>query len=290
MQKPVVKNNHSRVIDIINWAENHFLLNGFNNARKEIEWLLEEILDCKKLDLYLRYDEELSVENLKILHSWINRRIKKEPLQYITESCEFFGRKFFVNDNVFIPRPETESLINIALSVLESNANRNILDICTGSGCIAITLAKELNNPNISAIDISNKALDIAMLNAKNHDVYINFEQKNILSDTYKNKLDMIVCNPPYIPMNEMDSLMDDVKLYEPRIALTDGSDGLSFYKRINDLAPLLVVPGGHILLEVGLNQHPQSVKDIIDDKLYSQIEIVSDLNGDPRILKALVN
>ena len=90
--------------------------------------------------------------------------------------------------------------------------------------------------------------------------------------------------------MNEMDSLMDDVKLYEPRMALTDGSDGLSFYKRINDLAPSLVVPGGHILLEVGLNQHPQFVKDILDDKLYSQIEIVSDLNGDPRILKALVN
>jgi|ETNmetMinimDraft_1059919.scaffolds.fasta_scaffold107817_1 release factor glutamine methyltransferase len=290
MQRPVVKNNHSRVIDIINWAEEYFSLNGFNNSRKEIEWLLEEILDCKKLDLYLRYDEELSAENLQTLHTWIDRRIEKEPLQYITGNCEFYGRNFLVNNDVFIPRPETETLINIALSVLDSVSNQKILDICTGSGCIAITLAKELNNPNISAIDISNKALNIATLNAKNHNVDINFEQINIFSDPYKNKLDMIVCNPPYIPINEMDTIMDDVKLYEPKIALTDGSDGLSFYKRINDLAPSIVVPGGHILLEVGLHQHPQFVKDILDVKLFSQIEIIPDLNGDPRILKALVN
>ncbi|MDG2266737.1 MAG: peptide chain release factor N(5)-glutamine methyltransferase, partial [Candidatus Marinimicrobia bacterium] len=168
MQIPVVKNNHSRVIDIINWAEKLFSLNGFNNSRKEIEWLLEELLNCKKLDLYLRYDEELSVENLHKLHTWIDRRIKKEPLQYITGSCEFYGRKFFVNNNVFIPRPETEMLINIALSVLGDDSNKKILDICTGSGSIAITLAKELNNPNISAIDISNKALEIAKINAQN--------------------------------------------------------------------------------------------------------------------------
>ena len=290
MRKPVVKNNYSRVIDIINWAEKHFLLNGFNNSRKEIEWLLEEILNCKKLDLYLRYDEELSAEKLKILHAWIDRRIKKEPLQYITGSCEFYGRRFFVNSDVFIPRPETETLINIALSVLDSVSNQKILDICTGSGCIAITLAKELNNPNISAVDISNKAIEIAKINAQNHNVNVNFEKMNILSDTYNNKLDMIVCNPPYIPINEMDDIMDDVKLYEPKIALTDGSDGLSFYKRINDLAPSIVVSGGHIIFEVGLNQHPKFVKDILDDKLFSQIEIVSDLNGDPRILKALVN
>jgi len=290
MQIPVVKNNHSRVIDIINWAENLFSLNGFNNSRKEIEWLLEELLNCKKLDLYLRYDEELSVENLHKLHTWIDRRMKKEPLQYITGSCEFYGRKFFVNNNVFIPRPETEMLINIALSTLGDNSNKKILDICTGSGSIAITLAKELNNPNISAIDISNKALEIAKINAQNHNVEVSFEQKNILYDLYNNKLDMIVCNPPYIPINEMDDIMDDVKLYEPKIALTDGSDGLSFYKRINELAPSVVVSGGHIILEVGLNQHPRLVKDILDDKFFSKIEIVSDLNGDPRILKALVN
>jgi len=290
MQRPVVKNSHSRVIDIINWGEEYFSLNEFNNSRKEIEWLLEEILNCKRLDLYLRYDEELSAENLHTLHTWIDRRIEKEPLQYITGNCEFYGRKFFVNNDVFIPRAETETLINVALSLLNNVSNQKILDICTGSGCIAITLAKELNNTNISAIDISKKALNIARLNAKNHNVDINFEQINILSDTYKNKLDMIVCNPPYIPINEMETIMDDVKLYEPKIALTDGSDGLSFYKRINELAPSIVVPGGHILLEVGLHQHPRFVKDILDVKLFSQIEIVSDLNGDPRILKALVN
>ena len=290
MRKPVIKNNHSRVIDIINWAEEYFSLNGFENSRKETEWLLEEILDCQKLDLYLRYEDELTAEQLQTLHTWINRRIEKEPAQYITGNCEFYGRKFIVNNDVFIPRPETETLINIVLSILDNSSYQNILDVCTGSGCIAITLAKELNNANISAIDISKKALNIAMINAKNHNVDINFEQIDILSQPYKNKMDMVVCNPPYIPINEMGAIMDDVRLYEPKIALTDGSDGLSFYKRISELAPSIVVPGGYVLLEVGINQHPRLVQNIFDVQSFSKIEMISDLNGDPRILKVLVN
>ena len=290
MRKPVIMNNHSRVIDIINWAEEYFSLNGFENSRKEIEWLLEEILGCKKLELYLRYEEELTAEQLQTLHTWIDRRIEKEPMQYITGNCEFYGRKFIVNNDVFIPRPETETLINIVLSILDNSSYQNILDVCTGSGCIAITLAKELNNANVSAIDVSEKALNIAMINAKNHNVDINFEQIDILSNTYKNNMDMIVCNPPYIPINEMGSIMDDVRLYEPEIALTDGSDGLSFYKRISELAPSIVISGGYVLLEVGINQHPQLVKNIFDIQSFSKTEMISDLNGDPRILKVLVN
>ena len=290
MRKPVVKNNYSRVIDIINWAEEYFSLNGFDNSRREIEWLLEETLDCKKLELYLRYEEELTAEQLQTLHTWIDRRIEKEPMQYITGNCEFYGRKFIVNNDVFIPRPETETLINIVLSILDNSSYQNILDVCTGSGCIAITLAKELNNANISAIDVSKKALNIAMINAKNHNVDINFEQIDILSHPYNNKMDMVVCNPPYIPINEMGSIMDDVRLYEPKIALTDGSDGLSFYKRISELAPSIVISGGYVLLEVGINQHPQLVKNIFDIQSFSKTEMISDLNGDPRILKVLVN
>ena len=290
MRKPVIMNNHSRVIDIINWAEEYFSLNGFENSRREIEWLLEETLDCKKLELYLRYEEELTAEQLQTLHTWIDRRIEKEPMQYITGNCEFYGRKFIVNNDVFIPRPETETLINIVLSILDNSSYQNILDVCTGSGCIAITLAKELNNANISAIDVSNKALNIAMINAKNHNVDINFEQIDILSHPYNNKMDMVVCNPPYIPINEMGSIMDDVRLYEPEIALTDGSDGLSFYKRISELAPSIVISGGYVLLEVGKNQHPQLVKNIFDIQSFSKTEIISDLNGDPRRLKVLVN
>jgi len=290
MRKPVVKNNHSRVIDIINWTAEYFSLNGFENSRKEIEWLLEEILSCKRLELYLRYEEELTAEQLQTLHTWIDRRIEKEPIQYITGNCEFYGRKFIVNNDVFIPRPETETLINIVLSILDNSSYQNILDICTGSGCIAITLAKELNNVNVNAIDVSKKALNIAMINAKNHNVDINFEQIDILSHPYKNKMDMVVCNPPYIPINEMRSIMDDVRLYEPKIALTDGYDGLSFYKRISELAPLIVAPGGYVLLEVGVNQHARLVKNIFHTQSFSKIEMISDLNGDPRIIKVLVN
>ena len=290
MQAPVIKNSPARVIDIIKWADNYFSLNGFENPRIEIEWLLEEILNCKKVDLYLRYEEQLSLKQLNKLHTWMNRRIKKEPIQYIIGKCEFYGRSFIVNKDVFIPRAETETLINIVLSILGNIPGQNILDICTGSGSIAVTLAKELNKANISAIDISKRALDIAKFNARRHNVTINFEQIDILTTTYNNKMDMLVCNPPYIPKNEMDMLMEDVRLYEPKIALTDGYDGLLFYKRISKLAPTIVKSGGHVILEVGLKQQPALVKDIFSIQSFTDVQIIPDLNGDPRIMKALIN
>ena len=290
MQAPVIKNSPARVIDIIKWADNYFSLNGFENSRIEIEWLLEEILNCKKVDLYLRYEEQLSLKQLNKLHTWMNRRIKKEPIQYIVGKCEFYGRSFIVNKDVFIPRAETETLINIVLSILGNIPDQNILDICTGSGSIAVTLAKELNKANISAIDISKKALEVAMINARRHKVDINFEQLDILTTTYNHKMDMLVCNPPYIPISEMGMLTEDIRLYEPEIALTDGNDGLLFYKRISKLAPTIVKPGGQIVLEVGLNQHPTLVKNIFGVKPFTDLQIISDLNGDPRILKASIN
>ena len=290
MQAPVIKNSPARVIDIIKWADNYFSLNGFENPRIEIEWLLEEILNCKKVDLYLRYEEQLSLKQLNKLLTWMNRRIKKEPIQYIIGKCEFYGRSFIVNKDVFIPRAETETLINIVLSILGNIPGQNILDICTGSGSIAVTLAKELNKANISAIDISKKALEVAMINARRHKVDINFEQLDILTTTYNHKIDMLVCNPPYIPISEMGMLMEDIRLYEPEIALTDGNDGLLFYKRISKLAPIIVKPGGQIVLEVGLNQHPTLVKNIFGVKPFTDLQIISDLNGDPRILKASIN
>ena len=289
MQAPVIKNSPARVIDIIKWADNYFSLNGFENSRIEIEWLLEEILNCKKVDLYLRYEEQLSLKQLNKLHTWMNRRIKKEPIQYIIGKCEFYGRSFIVNKDVFIPRAETETLINIVLSILGNIPGQNILDICTGSGSIAVTLAKELNKANISAIDISKKALEVAMINARRHKVDINFEQLDILTTTYNHKMDMLVCNPPYIPINEMGMLTEDVRLYEPEISITDGNDGLLFYKRISKLAPTIVKPGGQIVLEVGLNQHPTLVKNIFGVKPFTDLQIISDLNGDPRILKASI-
>ena len=116
------------------------------------------------------------------------------------------------------------------------------------------------------------------------------FEQIDILTTTYNNKMDMLVCNPPYIPKNEMDMLMEDVRLYEPKIALTDGYDGLLFYKRISKLAPTIVKSGGHVILEVGLKQQPALVKDIFSIQSFTDVQIIPDLNGDPRILKALIN
>ena len=140
-----------RVIDLIKWAETYFSGKGFDHPRAEIEWFLQELLNCNRMDIYLRFEEILSLSQLSTLRSWIKRRLEHEPLQYITGFTEFYGRKFIVNEHVLIPRPETERLIDIALEKITQMDSPTILDVGTGSGCIAITLAKESVNSDISA-------------------------------------------------------------------------------------------------------------------------------------------
>ena len=154
-----------RIIDLITWAETYFKDKGFENPRNEIEWLIRSVLSISRIDVYLNFDRLLSPKELKKLKSFVNRRLKKEPLQYITESCEFYGREYFVNNNVLIPRPETETLIDLALENLKGLSSPKILDIGTGSGCLAITLAAEISNSRVTGIDISNEAINVANIN-----------------------------------------------------------------------------------------------------------------------------
>ena len=152
---PVIKKKVWRVIDLINWADQYFSLKGIDNPRQEIEWMLTDILDCERFDLYLRFEEPLTSDQLELLHQWIKRRVKKEPLQYITGHCEFYGRTFIVNKDVFIPRQETERLVDVAIAILKAANKPTVLDMGTGTGCIAISLAKEIPNSKITGIDIS---------------------------------------------------------------------------------------------------------------------------------------
>ena len=262
---PVIKKKVWRVIDLINWADQYFSLKGVDNPRQEIEWMLTDILDCNRFDLYLRFEEPLTSDQLELLHEWVNRRVKKEPLQYITGHCEFYGRTFIVNKGVFIPRPETERMVDVAISMLEDTNRPTILDMGTGSGCIAISLAKEIPSPKITAIDISPVALEVAKNNADIHNAAVHFEEMDFLMNLYNKKFDMIISNPPYIPLVEMNTLMDDVRLFEPHFALSDGADGLLFYQRFAMVAPAMVNSGGHLILEVGLNTHPNCALGVFD-------------------------
>ena len=275
-----------RVIDLIEWAESYFEKKSFEKPRTEIEWLLCSLLDCERLDLYLRYDEPLSKSQLETLRDWVKRRLTKEPLQYITGACEFYGREFIITPDVLIPRPETERLIDIALTKLNAVKSPKILDIGTGSGCIAITMAKERPDAKVVGVDNSIRALKIAERNSIHLEVTeYSFIEMNILKSTPKGMFDLLISNPPYISKKEIPELMKDVIGFEPESALTDYSDGLTFYKRFSEIAPKIVHNNSLLILEVGLKEHPQKVYDIFSDQGYNSIELIKDYNGDDRVM-----
>ena len=275
-----------RIIDLITWAETYFKDKGFENPRNEIEWLIRSVLSISRIDVYLNFDRLLSLKELKKLKSFVNRRLKKEPLQYITESCEFYGREYFVNNNVLIPRPETETLIDLALENLKGLSSPKILDIGTGSGCLAITLAAEISNSRVTGIDVSNEAINVANINkSKNKLKNISFKKIDILRQTINDQFDLIISNPPYITKDELVTVIKDVKEYEPLIALTDGADGLTFYRRFFSIAKQSLKRYGSMLLEVGIDTHPKKVQDIFIKQGFINTRLFKDLNGDDRVI-----
>ena len=275
-----------RIIDLINWAESYFKEKEFENPRTEIEWLLRAVLKCSRMDVYLRFEEPLSKTQLATLHAWVKRRLEREPLQYITGSCDFYGREFSVDKHVLIPRPETERLIDITLDKLKGLDSLSILDIGAGSGCIATTLGLEIPGSTVLGIDISDDALGIANKNKENLDaVNVSFQVMDILNTIPEGPFDLLISNPPYIPKSEMDGLMKDVKYFEPTVALTDEKDGLTFYKRFAEIGKELVKNGGWMILEVGLEDHPNNVRNIFSESGYPETELIKDYNGDDRIL-----
>ena len=274
------------VIDLIKWGTKYFKDKGFSDPRAEIEWLVQSLFSYSRLDLYMKYDEKVSEKSLAKLNSWIKKRLKNEPLQYITKSSNFYGRDFFVNKDVLIPRPETERLIDISLDIFKNFKTPKILDIGTGSGCIAITLANEIKGSNILAIDKSSAALKVAKRN------YNNFNKGNldfleVDYFKYENKFfwDMIISNPPYIGLEELNQVMVDVKDFEPHIALTDGKDGVSFYREILKNMKKHLSPKGWLVLEVGREKHSKYVYNMFSDFGYKNIKLHKDYNRDDRVL-----
>ena len=279
-----------RIIDILKWGEDYFKTKGFESPKQEIEWLLCDLLELKRIDLYVKFEDKINDVNLNKLKSWINRRVKREPLQYITGVTEFYGLKFKTTPQALIPRPETERLVEIALNSIGKNSDSKLLEIGSGSGCISIAISNEIPSLNILSLDISRDALALAETNAKlNNCKNIKFLEMDILNESPEGKFDFLISNPPYIPLKEIEQIMPEVKDYEPRMALTDYKDGLTFYYRIAKKVKTLIKPKGIILLEVGLGDHPQKVLSLFKQAGYNQLELIKDLNNNERILKICI-
>lgn len=259
--------------------------NNIEDCIYKVDKLLQYILNMSKIDLVI--NEEKNIDS-KIENNYfvlINEIIEGKPLQYITNTQEFMKLNFYVNEDVLIPQPDTEILVEKTLDVAREDNKLSILDLCTGSGAIAISIKKYKNNAKVYASDISKKALEIAKLNAKNNDTDIIFIESDMFQNINNKKFDIIVSNPPYIETKEIENLPKDVQ-NEPAIALNGGEDGLKFYKIIRDEAYKYLNKNGKILLEIGYNQKDIVEKLFSDNKYYKNIESYKDLSNIDRIIK----
>ena len=272
-----------RIIDFINWGTNHFTAKGLNNARREMEWFLCEILSCKRIDLYVRFEEIMDGSEMKIFREMVTRRISGEPFQHIIGKAPFYGRDFIVNQSVLIPRPETEILIN---HIKTNGKVDSLLDIGTGTGCIAITAEIENLADNIFATDISESSIEIAKENMTLHHVEkIQFARHDFLRQNFKSNFDVVVSNPPYIAVNEMNALQTEVKDYDPPSALTDYSDGLTFYRHFSEQFDNLLKLDGYLLLEIGGGDQQDAVESIFQNAGLNT-EFFKDLQQDWRMVE----
>ncbi|MCK4578144.1 MAG: peptide chain release factor N(5)-glutamine methyltransferase [Candidatus Marinimicrobia bacterium] len=239
-----------RIIDLIKWGEEYFLKRDITNARLEVEWLLAQTLDLKRVDLYVQFERPMEPGELARFKELIRRRVSGEPLQYIIGTAPFCEHEFLVTPAVLIPRPETEILIDRLKAGPDPAA---ILDIGTGSGCLAVTAALLFPDAQVTAVDVSPDALEVAKDNAENLGATnITFVDLDILKSVPEGQFNAVLCNPPYISEQEMTTLQAEVRKHEPATALWDNGDGLTFFRRLAQIGPRLLAPDGRLIMEIG--------------------------------------
>ncbi|PIP79745.1 MAG: protein-(glutamine-N5) methyltransferase, release factor-specific [Ignavibacteria bacterium CG22_combo_CG10-13_8_21_14_all_37_15] len=277
------------ILELLNLTTPFFEQKGIESARLNAELLLADVLKCKRLDLYLSFDKPVKDDEVDLFRSHVKRRGLREPLQYILGYVEFYGLTFSVNKNVLIPRQETEILIETVLNSIDKETHVNIMDIGTGSGIIAVALAKHLPNAEIIAVDKSPEALVVARLNADSHNVAskITYLQNDVLalSLPIAEKQDIIVSNPPYVSLNEFHTLQKEIVIHEPDFAITDFSDGLTFYRKIIASAKDYLKEKGRMYFELGAGQSVE-VRSLFELHNFSAITITKDYSNIDRVIK----
>jgi len=241
------------MLKVLNWTKEYLAGKGVENARLEAEWLLCAATGLDRVGLYLNFEKPLNEGELAAYRALVARRARREPLQHILGSQEFHGLEFEVSPDVLIPRHDTETLVECALA--KAPDARSVLDVGTGSGCIAVTLARLLVAARVTASDISGPALAVARRNAERNGVEVEFLRGSLFEPVSGRSFDLIVSNPPYIPTSDIDKLEPEVRDGDPRAALDGGPDGLDFYRALIPGAIVHLNPGGWLLLEVGIGQ-----------------------------------
>jgi release factor glutamine methyltransferase len=275
------------VLELIQSAGGYLQKNGVESPRLQAEHLLAHVLRCRRMDLYLQFDRPVSEAERAPLRDLVRRRAAREPLQHLLGEWDFYGRTFTVDRRALIPRPETELLITEILQLLPAEESLALLDVGTGSGIIALTLALERPNWKITAVDVSAEALDLARINASRHQVdSIAFHQSDLLPDLPEGPpWQVVVANLPYIPSTEIPTLSPEV-LHDPVSALDGGPDGLDLIRRLVAQSASTLPPAAWLFLEIGAAQST-TVAELFPPPLWSDFVLKSDFNDIPRIARA---
>jgi release factor glutamine methyltransferase len=277
-------------MSILKWSIQFLKSKGFLTPRLDAEVLLAKAMDCTRVQLYTQFDKPLSEDERGRFRDFLRRRSAGEPVAYITGVREFYGRRFNVGPEVLIPRPDTELLVDVIASNLKSSVieHPKLLDLCTGSGCIAVSLALEFPNVVLTALDCSASALSFAKQNAElmGASERIEFMNHDLLRQDFciTQRFDFLVSNPPYIATAEVEKLDEGVRKFEPKIALDGGADGLVFYRRILELVPELLMPGGVVAVEVGYDQGKKIAELFVAAGL-RDVNVHQDLAGHERVV-----
>ncbi len=280
---------------VLNWTSEYFKSKRLDSPTLSAQVLLAKVLSCSRIDLYLRFNEELSQAHRELLKEYIRRAVAGEPIAYIVGYKEFFSIPIKVNCSVLIPRPETELLVQLVIEDVKAHFTDNntvaILDVGTGSGCIAIAIAKNLSNTEIIATDISSDALKIAEENIKMYNLTerIKLIRGNLFENLPSVTFDFIVSNPPYVTEEDYRNLPKSIREYEPTEALLAGKDGLDIIRQLIVGAKDYLKPEGKLIFEMGYNQ-ADIVGELLKQTGYGKIDFKYDFNNLIRVVVASVS